>query len=208
MRSLAIVGLLGTFVLGAGLQAQGILEHAAAASGAVIGTAGGKPLSNAITKIFGTVDTDTKKAAVTKPLETKNQITAPAMMPSNPGPDLGPTGSSGGSAPSSSPARTRASQPATAQNRETATVNLSVASVPPVSEPARKEPTLEEVAAVKVGATMQEMVELLGPPESRVVIPDDGHLLEICQYWSKGRQLGTIRVDNGQVITVQTYLQN
>lgn len=206
MRSLAIAGLLGTFIVGTGVQAQSILEHAAAAGGAVIGTAAGKPVSNAITKIFGSVDNDTKKAAVTKPVELKAQPTTPAVtMPSNPGPESTPSASS---TPSSSAPRSKPSPAATAQNLETTTVNLAVATVPAVSEPARKEPTLEEVASVKVGATMQELLELLGPPESRVVIPDDGHLLEICQYWSKGRQLGTVRVDNGQVITVQTYSQN
>ncbi len=45
------------------LEAQSLAEHAAAASGATIGTAAGKPLSNAITKIFGQTDASTKKAA-------------------------------------------------------------------------------------------------------------------------------------------------
>jgi hypothetical protein len=68
-----------------------------------------------------------------------------------------------------------------------------------------KELSVEEVASVKVGATFHELEATLGPPESRVSIPDDdGHLLEICQYWSKGQALGTIRLDNGHVISVQT----
>ena len=35
------------------VEARSLAEHAAAASGAAIGTSAGKPLSNAITKIFG-----------------------------------------------------------------------------------------------------------------------------------------------------------
>ena len=68
-----------------------------------------------------------------------------------------------------------------------------------------KEPSVEEIAAVKVGATSNELEAALGTPESRVSIPgDDGHLLEICQYWSKGEALGTVHLDNGRVVSVQT----
>ena len=71
--------------------------------------------------------------------------------------------------------------------------------------PAVKELSVEEVAAVPVGATFNDLKATLGPPESRVIIPEDGgHLLEICQYWSKGQALGTIRLDNGHVISIQT----
>jgi hypothetical protein len=68
-----------------------------------------------------------------------------------------------------------------------------------------KEPSVEEVASIQVGATSSEMRAALGTPESRVSIPgDDGHLLEICQYWAKGEAIGTIRLDNGRVISFQT----
>jgi hypothetical protein len=54
-----------------------------------------------------------------------------------------------------------------------------------------------------VGATEKEMLAALGVPESRVSIPDDdGHLRESCQYWAQGRPLGTVRLDNGQVVQV------
>ena len=47
--------------------------------------------------------------------------------------------------------------------------------------------------------------QALGAPESTVSIPgDDGHLLEICQYWAKGEPVGTIRLDNGRVVSVQS----
>jgi hypothetical protein len=73
-----------------------------------------------------------------------------------------------------------------------------------VAEVVVKEPTVEEVASIKVGATASELRAALGVPESRVSIPgDDGHLLEICQYWAKGEPVGTIRLDNGRVVSVQ-----
>ena len=83
---------------------------------------------------------------------------------------------------------------------------VEVAPIAPVvlSEPVFKEPTVQDVANIRVGASATEMRALLGAPESKVSIPDDdGHLLEICQYWAKGEQLGTIRLDNGRVVSVQ-----
>jgi len=73
-----------------------------------------------------------------------------------------------------------------------------------IAEPVFKEPNAQDLANVRVGASANEMRALLGVPESKVSIPDDdGHLLEICQYWAKGEQLGTIRLDNGRVVSVQ-----
>ncbi len=67
-----------------------------------------------------------------------------------------------------------------------------------------KEPTAEDISSIKVGATASELRTALGVPESKVSIPgDDGHLLEICQYWAKGEPVGTIRLDNGRVVSVQ-----
>ncbi|HYL78988.1 MAG TPA: hypothetical protein VEU96_32655 [Bryobacteraceae bacterium] len=212
MRSLATIGLLGSFLLATGIQAQSLSEHAAAAAGATIGTAAGKPMSNAITKIFGQVDNDTKKAANQK-TDIKPQPKTPAPTP-NSSPALGITSPDQplGSHASTQPRRRTTPEPVP-QFRQTATASappaVPVVVVPiVVPEPPRKEPTPEELASVKVGATASEVLKVLGPPESRVTIPDDGHLLEICQYWAKGKQLGTVRLDNGQVITVETKTQN
>ena len=80
-----------------------------------------------------------------------------------------------------------------------------MAAAPVVEIPVIKEPTAQDVAGIKVGATSSELREALGAPESMVSIPgDDGHLLEICQYWAKGEAVGTIRLDNGRVVSVQT----
>ena len=78
-----------------------------------------------------------------------------------------------------------------------------VATPAAVQPPSRREPTAEELASVKVGATESDVLATLGQPESRVTIPDDGHMLQICQYWANGQPLGTIRLDNGQVVSVE-----
>jgi hypothetical protein len=216
MRSLTPVALLGSFLLAGTLvttgQAQSLAEHAAAASGATVGTAAGKPLSNAITKIFGQTDTSTKKAA-SAPVNTKTpakpEADAAALIPAAPQsaggggalPSLGGSSSGGRSTPS------RHGGFAPRSTAQYAAVNPPEA-VLAVQEPPRKEPTAEELAAIHVGASEQEVAAALGRPESTVTIPDDGHLVQICQYWSKGKQLGTVRLDNGQVVSVESRNQN
>jgi hypothetical protein len=215
MRSFAPIALLGSFLLVTAVEAQSLAEHAAAASGATIGTAAGKPLSNAITKIFGQTDSTTKKAASAS-IDTK---IANTKTPAKPEPELESAplvlaapqsgGAGGGSVPSmSSSAPSR--HGGFAQRRsaaEYASTNPTVAVIA-YQEPPRKEPTAEELASIQVGASEQELVSTLGPPESKVTIPDDGHMVQICQYWSNGKQLGTVRLDNGQVVNVEFRTQN
>ena len=212
MRLLAPIALLGTLLLVGGAQAQSLAEHAAAASGATVGTAAGKPLSNAITKIFGQTDTSTKKAASAS-VNTKNAAmpepeSAPLIPAAPQGgggggalPSLGGSSSGGGSTPSR---HGGFAQRSTAQY---AAINPPEAVIA-VQEPPHKEPTAEELAGIHVGASAQELISTLGKPESTVTIPDDGHLVQICQYWSQGKQLGTVRLDNGQVVSVESRNQN
>src|SRR5579863_4991268 len=65
MRSLASIAGLGTLLFVAGAYGQSLSEHAAAAAGATIGTAAGKPMANALSGILGQVDEATATAAKT-----------------------------------------------------------------------------------------------------------------------------------------------
>ena len=114
-------------LLAAGTKAQSLSEHAAAAAGATIGTAAGKPLSNAITKIFGTVDDDTKKAAATKANAPKTQPkeSTPSQSPSITTPSIG--GSNAPAMGSSSPAPS--------------SISVPVVTVKPAPAPIRRVPT-------------------------------------------------------------------
>jgi len=227
MRLLATIGLLGTFAAITTLQAQSLAEHAAAAAGATIGTAAGKPLSNAMTKIFGQVDEQGKTASkrgakktesVVRP-STPAESTSPAgqSAPSTGGPEAfspSPTGGGGAAATTDESAeaapavRSRRSGRRAARQRESAVVleQLPPAQIaPPVpAEPVVKEPTPEEVAGIQVGSTEKDVIAALGAPASHVTIPDDdGHLRETYQYWAKGSQIGTVRLDNGYVVKVE-----
>jgi len=208
MRSLATVVLSGSLFLAPGAIAQSLSEHAAAAAGATIGTAAGKPLSNALTSVFGAVDKDAQKAASTKPTakepklpegaDPKNGIIASPDMPLSTFKAYESHRRTSGAA-----AHSQASQEtAPAPNAHRQPVYAIVAAAPP--EPLHRDPTPEELASIKVGASEKEMVSTLGPPESKVTIPDDDHLLEICQYWVNGKPLATFRLDNGKVVKVDS----
>jgi len=80
---------------------------------------------------------------------------------------------------------------------------VTVQAVPP--GPPQKNLTGDEFAFIRVGSTAKEVLEVLGPPSSRVIVPDDdGHLRESLQYWVKGSPMGTVRLDNGRVVQIET----
>jgi hypothetical protein len=210
MRSLALIALLGIFSASTSLVGQSLTEHAAAASGATVGTAAGKPLGTALGNIFGTVDKSASTAGnpkTAKPVVLKSTPVAPVAAPIATGqPSVGAgegdvaAGGSGGSAHRAARRKTLADE---RQLRPAAPFAPLVAE--PVALPVIKEPTAQDVAGIQVGATSSELRSALGTPESMVSIPgDDGHLLEICQYWAKGEPVGTVRLDNGRVVSVQT----
>lgn len=217
MRSLALV-LPASLLFVAGLEGQALTEHAAAAAGATIGTAAGKGLSNSMSKIFGDVDKQTDKAAA--PKKQNKPVTDPeAVAQKNPSKRAMGSGDHANVPiePTPHPAapRRRATRSAFAQPEKAVAVG-TVASPSPMAaapiaepEPPAKVPTAEEFASIKTGATESDMINALGQPSSRVTIPDDdGHLRETCQYWANGHMLGTIRLDNGQVASVERSPEN
>jgi hypothetical protein len=79
----------------------------------------------------------------------------------------------------------------------------TVQAVPP--GPPQKNLTGDEFGLIHVGSAEKEVLAVLGPPSSRVVVPDDnGHLRESFQYWTKGSPMGTVRLDNGRVVQIET----
>lgn len=81
-----------------------------------------------------------------------------------------------------------------------------VPTVQPVAPgPPQKDLTGKEFTQIRVGAKAKEVLSILGPPSSRVVIPDDdGHLRETLQYWAKGVPMATVQLDNGRVVKIET----
>jgi len=82
----------------------------------------------------------------------------------------------------------------------------TVQAVPP--GPPQKHLTGEEFRTIHVGSTTKEVVAVLGPPASRVVVPDDdGHTRETLQYLVNGAPGGTVRLDNGRVVQIETLIK-
>jgi len=101
-----------------------------------------------------------------------------------------------GTAPESAPAKVAAPAPV---RQAPATVQAAPAGPP------QKNLSGEEFRLIRVGSTEKEVLAVLGPPSSQVVVPDDdGHLRETFQYWVKGSPLGTVRLDNGRVVKIET----
>ena len=63
-------------------------------------------------------------------------------------------------------------------------------------------PSVEDFAKLKEGSARQDVLAALGMPASHITIPDEGHLLETMTYYDGNRQIGTVRLDNGQVVSV------
>ncbi len=78
----------------------------------------------------------------------------------------------------------------------------------PVQTPRRTErqritPTREAFEKVTVGMDWEEVRALLGPPSSRLVLPEEGKLVEIHRYRAGQREVGRLRVVDGKVTEVQ-----
>ena len=183
---------------------QALVEHAAAASGASIGAAGGKVVSNGITAIFGKVDETTAKAAnkpsekeklkEEKPAEVKPAAVGGAAIVA--GPTAGPIGSRG--------ATVRTRRESSSRRARAAHVTSEPEPVVSAVAPALvKEPALQDLLNVQVGSKEQDCIAALGAPSSRITIPEEGHMTELLRYSARGQLLGTIRLDNGQVVNVQ-----
>ncbi len=111
--------------------------------------------------------------------------------------DRAKTAPSAESAGSTEPATPRPASPPPARLVPT------VQAVPP--GPPQKNLTGAEFSQIRVGSSEKEVLTVLGPASSKVVVPDDdGHMRETLQYWVKGVPMGTVRLDNGHVVQIET----
>ena len=187
---------------------QALVDHAAAAAGASIGATAGKPLSNGLTAVFGRVDETTTKAATQPAEKDKNKADQtkpekPSALGAAPATPAAPaSGPSSSSTPSTRPQHASTSRPlrravAPAPSTE------PIVYLTPVAAPPPKEPALQDLLNVQIGSKEQDCIAALGAPSSRISIPEEGHMTELLRFTAQGRLLGTIRLDNGQVVNVQ-----
>jgi tetratricopeptide (TPR) repeat protein len=72
----------------------------------------------------------------------------------------------------------------------------------PAAPPAPREMTAGDLQKVTAGMSRSQVLQL-GPPAGRITTDDDGHLIEIFQYSVNGESLGTVRLTDGTVSSVQ-----
>jgi tetratricopeptide (TPR) repeat protein len=99
------------------------------------------------------------------------------------------------------PSPLKPSLPAPAKVEETTSVELKPAPLPVAPEPVVTAGDLQQVTA---GMSRQQVLKL-GPPAARITMDDDGHLSEIFQYSANGMSLGTVRLTDGTVSSVQIH---
>ncbi len=175
-------------------HAQTMTEVGASAAGSAIGSAAGKKVSDGITSIFGKVDATTTKAAKSPPVEDPSK--AAPLLEVGPG-ALKPHAALKESVPPPPPVR-RASA-ARSASVEAMPEILPLAPPPP---PAPPQVTAADLKKISSGMRREDLLKL-GTPVSRIIMADDGHLLETFSYAEKEVSLGRVRLTDGVVSSVE-----
>src|SRR5579871_4410435 len=186
MRSMFCVILLGSIAYG-----QSLVEHSAAAAGGSVGGVAGKKVSDGLTSIFQKIDKQTQKAA--KGANPSPASKAAAAESATPLLEVGPgVPKQRNSVPPPPPPVHHAvvhkapplplnmhtPLPMTAPQLQSADVGLV---------------TPEELRTLHAGMTRGDVLKL-GAPAAKVMMYDDGHLLEIYRYVRHDSNIGTVRL--------------
>lgn len=191
MRNLALILLLSTAAF-----SQNLAEFGAVTAGSTVGGASGKTGSNGINAVFGKVDQQTAKAAVTP---AKKDVPEPPPFKVSQGVSSDDTG--GVPLPPAARKRTAASPVAHYVLPQEITRIRSLSDVAPTLPPPR-EMSPEEFRKISTGASRGDVLRL-GTPASRITMFDDGHLVELYSYRQNGQKFGTLRLTDGAVSNVE-----
>ncbi len=184
---------------GVALSGQALTDHAAAIAGASAGVAGATAIRDPLSRILDAAAGTTNSAAAEaprpnpKPVRNTQQQGSPAAAPATP--------------PGESPAPSGHGRPAWRRGTESRSA-YSGGGQPydryesAGTEPQPRQVTTAQLTAVASGASQSEVLGSLGVPSARIVMDDNGHLVEILQYSSKGSRVGSIRCTDGKVESV------
>lgn len=178
---------------------QTMTEVGASAAGSAIGSAAGKKVSDGITAIFGKVDKTTAKAASKTP-QDDNSKAAPLL-------DVGPGAPkvSGGAVTESVPPPPRPAGHRASVAKPAAADSLpEIAPPPPPPPPPAPQMTADDLKKVANGTTREDLLKL-GAPSSRIMMSDDGHLLETFSYAAKETSFGRVKLTDGAVSSVEVW---
>jgi hypothetical protein len=187
LRNLAFILLLSTAAF-----SQNLTEFGAVTAGSTVGGASGKAVSNGINAIFGKVDRQTSKAAVTP---TRKEVPEPPPFKVSQGVLSDDTG--GVPLPPSPHKRAAASPVAHYALPQEITRLRSLSDVAPALPPP-PEMSPEEFHKIATGTSRSDVLRL-GTPASKITMFDDGHLVELYSYHQNGQKFGALRLPDGAV---------
>ena len=192
----------------AGVWAQAMTEAAAAAAGSTAGGVAGKKVSEGISTIFGKVDQQTKKAAAPEATKQAKAAGKPAVATTSNALQVGPGVPRGESVPPPPPIkRVAKKQPApaavepTPEPAEIAAAPAPVPVEPPAPKPPAPKVTVDDLNSLAKGTSRDDLLKL-GQFASRIMMFEDGHLVELYRYMSGDTTLGSVRVSDGAVANV------
>ena len=173
--------------------AQNLTEFGAVAAGSTVGGAGGKPVSNSISAIFGKVDHQTAKAAG-KETRNENELQAAVLKADPSGVPL---------PPSSAAKRNVRASVSVAQYvvpQDIARISSWADVAPTLPPPSVMSP--EDLRTISAGMTRADVLRF-GAPSSKITTFEDGHLVEFYSYHQNGQKFGGLKLTDGVVSSLQ-----
>jgi hypothetical protein len=180
------------------VEAQGLVSYgAAAATGSTAGTAAGAKLNKALDDVLGKTGKAAERAAKQGAPEAKS----PAKPKTKPAElihvSVAPVDST---RPAGAPSTTATPRPYVVAGEVSPLTEIPAAVVAPPPIVA----TAETLATIQSGAKRDDLGKL-GEPAYKMSVPEDGHLVEVYRYRAEGKDLGTVRLTDGVVTSVQAF---
>ena len=171
-------------------------EFGAAAAVGTVGGANGQNVSKGLTAVLGKISQQTVKAA------GKEETRQPALELAAGQPKADPSGvplpPGNGSRRAAAPAEMPVAHlivPQEALAPFTMADEVPVLAPPPEMSP-------DKFKTVSAGMSRTDLLRL-GMPASKISMDEDGRAVEVYSYRDKDRRIGTVRVSNGAVTSIQ-----
>jgi hypothetical protein len=188
------------FFLAATASAQNLTEFGAVAAGSTIGAAGGKPVSNGISAIFGKVDRTAGAAASkdTNKEKDKEPVLLKVAQPVTAN-DLG-----GVPLPPNEVRKRVGLAPLPTAQMTVPDEALQILSLSDVAPQLPPPPVMsaEDFRTVANGMSRVDVLKF-GAPAGKITMYQDGHLLEVYSYRQNGQKIGTLRLSDGAVSSIE-----
>jgi len=185
-------------LFGAVLCGQSLTDHAAAIAGASGGVAGGKTVSDALTRILQGASDETGTAAAESPKADAKSAKGAQMKTE--------MKSAGAPAMPAPPASAPAASAGPVWRRSAEALPVLPVLQPSFSRYESPAPALQvtsaQLRAVASGASRADVIRSLGIPSARISMDDHGRLVEILQYTANGSRVGSVRCSDGRVESV------